>query len=258
MSVAHAETASAEPIVAVQNVTRAFRDASGATFRALENISLELHRGEILGLLGPSGCGKSTLLNIISGLQPSDGGFISVEGRPVSTRDLPALGYVFQEDRLFPWRTALRNVTFSLEASSMPRAERERRARKILDLMDLTAFAGSYPHQLSGGMRSRVALARSLVLEPAILLMDEPFGRLDAATRAQMHAELLRLKDLLFMSIIMVTHDVDEAATLADRVIVLEPRPGRIKRVIEIPLARPRAGKPEFAGIVAELKGLVQ
>jgi ABC-type nitrate/sulfonate/bicarbonate transport system ATPase subunit len=254
MSVAFAEA----PIVAVQNVTRAFRDASGATFRALENISLELRRGEILALLGPSGCGKSTLLNMISGLQPSDGGLISVEGRPVSTRDIPTLGYVFQEDRLFPWRTALRNVTFSLEASSMSRAERERRARKILDLMDLTAFAGSYPHQLSGGMRSRVALARSLVLEPSILLMDEPFGRLDSATRAQMHTELLRLKELLVMSIIMVTHDVDEAATLADRVIVLEPRPGRIKRVVEIPLARPRVGKPEFAGIITELKALVQ
>ena len=258
MSTMLAETTFEEPIVAVKHVTRAFRDASGTTFLALEDVSLELKRGEILALLGPSGCGKSTLLNIISGLQPCDDGSIVVEGQAVSPRNIPRLGYVFQEDRLFPWRTALKNVTFSLEASSMPRAERERRARKILDLMGLTNFADSYPHQLSGGMRSRAALARSLVLEPTILLMDEPFGRLDAHTRGQMHAELLRLKDLLDMSIILVTHDVDEAATLADRVVVLEPRPGRIKRVVQIPLPRPRGDNLNSTGILEELKTLVR
>jgi NitT/TauT family transport system ATP-binding protein len=257
MSVALAETDSTRPIVEVERVTRVFVGNTGTAFRALEDVSLDLHRGEILTLLGPSGCGKSTLLNIISGLQPSDGGSVAVDGEIVNPRKVPALGYVFQEDRLFPWRNALHNVTFSLEAASMPRAERERRARKTLDMMGLTSFADAYPHQLSGGMRSRVALARSLVLEPKILLMDEPFGRLDAHTRGQMHAEVLRLKALLDMSIILVTHDVDEAAALADRVIVFEPRPGRIKRTVNISLPRPRPGKPGFQAIVDELKALV-
>ena len=192
------------------------------------------------------------------GLQRADGGTVKVNGRPVTPRDMPELGYVFQEDRLLPWRTALRNVTFSLEAGSMPRSERDQRAKKILDLMGLTGFSKAYPHQLSGGMRSRVALARSLVLEPATLLMDEPFGRLDAQTRAQMHSEVLRLKDLLGMSIIFVTHDVEEAAILADRVIVLAPRPGRIKTIVEIPLQRPRDSQsPESADTIRELKSLV-
>jgi NitT/TauT family transport system ATP-binding protein len=258
MSAMPASTTTIEPVVAVRHVTRTFRDPSGAVFRALDDVSLELKRGEILALLGPSGCGKSTLLNIICGLQPCDSGSIAVEGQAVSPRNIPKLGYVFQEDRLFPWRTALKNVTFSLEASNMPRSEREQCAYKILDLMGLTNFSASYPHQLSGGMRSRVALARSLVLEPTILLMDEPFGRLDAHTRAQMHTELLRLKDHLGMSVIIVTHDVDEAATLADRVVVLEPRPGRIKRVVEIQQQRPRASNPQFPSVLEELKTLVR
>jgi NitT/TauT family transport system ATP-binding protein len=176
----------------------------------------------------------------------------------VTPRHMPTLGYVFQEDRLFPWRTTLRNITFSLEAGSMPRAERDARAHKIIELMDLTGFAKAFPHQLSGGMRSRVALARSLVLDPPILLMDEPFGRLDAQTRAQMHIEVLRLKQLLGMSIIFVTHDVDEAVVLADRVIVLEPRPGRIKKIQPISMPRPRnSSDPETGDYIRELKQLI-
>ena len=182
-----------------------------------------------------------------------------VQGAPVTTRAAPNLGYVFQEDRLLPWRTALRNVTFSLEAGSMARADRNARGREALALMSLGDFARAYPHQLSGGMRSRVALARSLVLDPAILLMDEPFGRLDAQTRAQMHAELLRLHALLGMSILFVTHDVDEAVVLADRVIVLAPRPGRIRAVVEIGLPRPRdTSGLEAARYVQDLKGMIR
>ena len=160
--------------------------------------------------------------------------------------------------RLLPWRTALRNVTFSLEAGRTRRAERIARATEALNLMSLGAFARAYPHQLSGGMRARVALARSLVLDPTILLMDEPFGRLDAQTRAQMHAELLRLHALLGMSIVFVTHDVDEAVVLADRVIVLAPRPGRIRAIVPIPLARPRdTSEAAGAALVQELKAMI-
>jgi ABC-type nitrate/sulfonate/bicarbonate transport system ATPase subunit len=259
MTAAAARIQAAEPIVSVQNVSRRFRDSVGEQVNALADVSFDLKSGEIIALLGPSGCGKSTLLNIIAGLQRADNGLVTVNGRQVTPRDMPTLGYVFQEDRLFPWRTALRNITFSLEAGSMPRAERDARAKTVLDLMDLTDFAKAYPHQLSGGMRSRVALARSLVPNPAILLMDEPFGRLDAQTRAQMHSEVLRLKQLLGMSIIFVTHDVDEAVILADRVIVLAPRPGRIKKVLPIALSRPRDSvNPEAAGYIRELKSLVR
>jgi NitT/TauT family transport system ATP-binding protein len=245
-------------MVSVQNVSRHFRDSDGGQVHALEDVSFELAPGEIIALLGPSGCGKSTLLNIIAGLQRADAGTVTVDGRMVTPRNMPSLGYVFQEDRLFPWRTALRNVTFSLEAGSMSRSERDKRARRVLDLMDLTGFARAYPHQLSGGMRSRVALARSLVLDPAILLMDEPFGRLDAQTRAQMHAEVLRLKGMLDMSIIFVTHDVEEAVILADRVIVMNPRPGRIKTVLPVTQVRPRdSSMPDIAGQIRELKSLI-
>ncbi len=246
------------PMVSVQNVSRYFRDSTGGHVHALEDISLTLAPGEIIALLGPSGCGKSTLLNIIAGLQRADAGTVTVDGRVVTPRSMPSLGYVFQEDRLFPWRTALRNVTFSLEAGTMPRAERDKRAKRVLDLMDLTGFAKAYPHQLSGGMRSRVALARSLVLNPAILLMDEPFGRLDAQTRTQMHGEVLRLKEVLDMSIIFVTHDVEEAVILADRIIVMNPRPGRIKKVLPVTQARPRdSTAPDIAAHIRELKSLI-
>jgi NitT/TauT family transport system ATP-binding protein len=233
------------PAVVIAHVSKQYRGPRGNFFSVLEDVSFSLGAGEIVALLGPSGCGKSTLLNIIAGLQPASGGAVTVEGAA-------NLGYVFQDDRLLPWRTALRNVSFSLEAGSMRRAERIARARAALELMSLGDFSGSYPHQLSGGMRSRVALARSLVLNPGVLLMDEPFGRLDAQTRAQMHAEVLRLHSAFKMSIIFVTHDVDEAVLLADRVIVLAPRPGRIRAIVPIALDRPRDGW----GLVAHVQQL--
>jgi ABC-type nitrate/sulfonate/bicarbonate transport system ATPase subunit len=252
------ENQTASAAVSVERVSKSFIGTAGAPLAVLEDVSFSLRDGEIVALLGSSGCGKSTLLNIIAGLQRADSGRVMVAGREVLPRSVPPLGYVFQDDRLLPWRTALRNVTFSLEAGSTPQAEREARARKVLDLMNLGAFTHAYPHQLSGGMRSRVALARSLVLDPRILLMDEPFGRLDAQTRAQMHAEVLRLKELLSMSIIFVTHDVDEAVVLADRVLVMAPRPGRIKESVKIELPRSRdPTSGEAAIFVRELKRLI-
>jgi ABC-type nitrate/sulfonate/bicarbonate transport system ATPase subunit len=246
------------PAVVVERVCKSFVDPAGMPLAVLEDISFALNDGEIVALLGTSGCGKSTLLNIMAGLQEADAGTVTVAGGAVTRHSPPILGYVFQDDRLLPWRTALRNVTFSLEAGSARRAERDARARKVLDLMNLTAFADAYPHQLSGGMRSRVALARSLVLDPRIMLMDEPFGRLDAQTRAQMHTEVLRIKELLGMSIIFVTHDVDEAVVLADRVLVFAPRPGRIKAQVDIKLPRPRdPTSVQAASYIRELKGYI-
>ena len=251
-------TDGAPPVIAVSGVAKHFRRSSHERLTALAEVSFELREHEILAVLGPSGCGKSTLLNIIAGIQPADGGQVSFRGAAAAGRRGVAFGYVFQEDRLLPWRTARRNVEFSLEAGSMPRAERRRRALAALDLVGLRGFEDAYPHQLSGGMRSRVALARALVLEPAILLMDEPFGRLDAQTRATMHGELLKIWRAARMSIVFVTHDVEEAVVLADRVMVMAARPGRVKEVLDIGLPRPRdTTTATAAGLVQRLRGLL-
>lgn len=216
----------------------------GKHFDALEvlrDISLDVAQGEIVALLGTSGCGKSTLLNIISGLLKPDRGSFAIEGEPAEQfHDWQRIAYMFQEDRLLPWRSVQANVAFGLEASSLGRQERAERVAKMLQLVGLDDFANAWPHQLSGGMRSRVALARSLVVQPQILLMDEPFSKLDPQTRTQMHDELLRLQGLTAMTVVFVTHDVEEAVVLADRVIVLEPRPGRIRAIKPLSLPRPR------------------
>jgi NitT/TauT family transport system ATP-binding protein len=164
---------------------------------------------------------------------------------------------MFQDDRLLPWRVAAANVALALEAGAMPAAERRSRAREGLGLVGLADFADTYPHQLSGGMRSRVALARSLVGEPQILLMDEPFSRLDAQTRTSMHNEVLRIHALRRMSILFVTHDVEEAVILADRIVMLAPRPGRVRRVVEVDLPHPRLDRPETMEMVAALRATI-
>lgn len=245
--------------IAVRGISKWFNTAEGTPLQVLDNINLVIAAHSIVAILGASGCGKSTLLNIISGLVTPERGDISLNGVPARNfTDWRSISYMFQEDRLLPWRTALRNVEFSLEAGSMPRTERESRARDALQLVGLEAFADAFPYQLSGGMRSRVALARSLVQEPCILLMDEPFSRLDALTRAQMHEELLRIQTLKKMTIVFVTHDVEEAVVLADTVVVMAPRPGRIRDSVDIALARPRdATEPATASQVHHLKSLI-
>ncbi|MFP1921105.1 ABC transporter ATP-binding protein [Lonsdalea quercina] len=207
----------------------------------LSDVSLTLGQGEILALLGPSGCGKSTLLNILSGLEDADSGTLTIQGDPAARfRHWQRIGYLFQEDRLLPWRTVQQNVNFGLETLRLRPEERRRRVTEALELVGLSAFARYWPHQLSGGMRSRVALARSLVTQPEILLMDEPFSKLDPQTRSAMHDEILRIQRLTGMAIVLVTHEVEEAVVLANRVMVFKPNPGHIHHIQHIALSRPR------------------
>lgn len=211
------------------------------SLEVLRDVSLTVAQGEILALLGTSGCGKSTLLNILSGLLEPDAGSLRLYGQQArGFSGWQQIAYMFQEDRLLPWRSVWRNVAFGLEAMRVPRTLRRERALAALRQVQLEDFAGAWPHQLSGGMRSRVALARSLVVEPGILLMDEPFSKLDPQTRSQMHIELLRLQRQHGMTIVFVTHDVEEAVVLSDRIVVLEPRPGRIRAIHSLDLPHPR------------------
>lgn len=245
--------------ITVTGVSKWFDTEDGQRLQALKDIDLSVAEHAILAILGPSGCGKSTLLNIISGITQPGSGQVSINGVPAKDfSDWRSVSYMFQEDRLLPWRTAQRNVEFSLEAGSMPRREREARARDALQLVGLGGFENAFPYQLSGGMRSRVALARSLVQEPCILLMDEPFSRLDAQTRSLMHQEVLRIHALKRMTIVFVTHDVEESVVLADRVVVMAPRPGRVRDRVDIALARPRDPTlPEVTRYIQRLRSLI-
>jgi len=245
--------------ITVAGVSKWFDTADGQRLQALQDIALEVPAQSILAILGASGCGKSTLLNIISGILTPERGKVCINGVPSKDfRDWRSVSYLFQEDRLLPWRTTIRNVEFSLEAGSMPRAERESRARDALNLVGLSGFEDAFPYQLSGGMRSRVALARSLVLEPCILLMDEPFSRLDAQTRSLMHAELMRIQEMRRMTIVFVTHDVEESVVLADRVMVMAPRPGRVRDFVDVRLGRPRDPTvPDAVLYIQRLRALI-
>jgi NitT/TauT family transport system ATP-binding protein/sulfonate transport system ATP-binding protein len=244
------------PAISLTGVSKSFPGANGKPLEVLRDIDLTVPDHAIVALLGASGAGKSTLLNIIAGIVKPDRGRVCICGAPSEElNDWCSASYMFQDDRLLPWRSAIRNVEFALEAGSMPKAERVRRAREALRLVDLNHFEEAFPHQLSGGMRSRVALARSLVTEPRILLMDEPFSRLDAQTRGLMHQEVLRIYELKRMTMIFVTHDVEEAVVLADRVAVMTPRPGTIREVVEIVAPRPRDPlEPEVASYSKRLR----
>jgi NitT/TauT family transport system ATP-binding protein len=203
---------------------------------ALEGITFDVHRGEFLVLVGPSGCGKSTLLDLLGGLGTPTSGRILVDGAPVTGPGLDR-GIVFQQYALLPWRTAQANVEFGLEAKGIPRRERRDRARHFLDLVGLAGFGDRYPHELSGGMKQRVAIARSLAFDPDVLLMDEPFAALDAQTRDGLQDELLRIWEQTGKTIVFITHGIDEAVYLGQRVAVMTSRPGRIKEIIDVPLA---------------------
>src|SRR3954466_5988209 len=218
--------------IVIEGVDHVYRPPSGRPVLALEDVSLDVGAREFVALLGPSGCGKSTLLYLIGGFLPTETGKILVEGTPVGAPG-PDRGIVFQHFALFPWKTVRANILYGLERMGLPRAEREKRAQSFIDLVGLTGFEDSSPSQLSGGMKQRTAIARTLAFDPKILLMDEPFGALDAQTRHLMQSELLGIWQRTRKTVIFVTHDVQEAVYLADRVAVMSARPGRIKTIVE-------------------------
>lgn len=224
--------------LSIKKMTKVFPKGEGELV-ALQDIDLDVIDGEFVCVLGPSGCGKTTLLRIIAGLEPKSSGSMVLKGKEIEGPG-PDRGMVFQEFALFPWRSVRRNVEFGLEIKKMPPEMRKETSQKYIDLVGLKGFEDSHPNHLSGGMKQRVGIARALANEPSILLMDEPFGALDAQTRNQMQKELLRIWSETRKTIVFITHSVDEAVFLADRVVVLTSRPGRIKTVHKIDLPRPR------------------
>ena len=218
---------------------------------ALDGVDLSVEPGQIVALIGPNGSGKSTLLRIVAGLLAPDRGSATLDGRPIAGPD-PDIGLVFQEPRLLPWRSTVRNVGYPLELAGSPPAERDRRVAELLRLVNLEAAASSRPDELSGGMRQRAALARSLALEPRVLLLDEPFSALDELTRERLNVELLGLWARTATTIVVVTHSIQEAIFLGDRVVVLSERPGRVVADIPVALPRPRSLAALDASIVSE------
>ncbi|MDL0433261.1 ABC transporter ATP-binding protein [Marinobacter sp. TBZ242] len=240
----------------VRNVSKTFESDNGDRIQALAPANLGVKQGEFLSIIGPSGCGKSTLFNIIGGMIPPDSGEVIVNGVSVSGPHKD-IGMVFQEESTFPWRTVLDNVAFSLEVAGMEKKERLEKARHFVELVGLTGFEHHFPHQLSGGMRQRTAIARTLASEPRILLMDEPFGALDEQTRLLLGDKLLKICDALKQTTMLITHNITEAVQLSDRVAVMSYRPGTIMRTIDIELPRPRDSElistDKFAAYVGQI-----
>jgi NitT/TauT family transport system ATP-binding protein len=237
------------PAVAVRGVGKVFGTARNAVV-AIERIDLEVARGEFVCVVGASGCGKSTLLNLVAGLDEPTAGTVSVQGRTA---------LMFQDAALFPWLTVAGNVDLALKLREVPRADRRERVAQLLDLVGLTAFAKRQPHELSGGMRQRVALARAFAQDADVLLMDEPFGALDAMTRDVMHDEMENLSRTRDLTVLFVTHNVREAARLGDRIVVLSSRPGRVTDTVEVDVARPRRiDSPEVSGLAAHVTDLLR
>jgi NitT/TauT family transport system ATP-binding protein len=228
-----------------------------AALHALGPLDLELRHGEFFAVVGPSGCGKSTLLEIIAGLSAATEGDVAFEGRPIAGKVPDGVGVVFQEDASLPWLTVAQNVAFGLRRADLAQAEREARVRDVLRLVGLTDFAASYPAQLSGGMRQRVCIARTLVMQPRLILLDEPFGALDQQTRLLMGDEVLRVWRETGATVFLITHALDEAAMLADRIGVMSARPGTLKDVVETGWPRARDSRiverPESGAITARL-----
>jgi NitT/TauT family transport system ATP-binding protein len=245
--------------VRVESLGKRYPGPRGAAVVALDDVSLTVEDGEFVTILGPSGCGKSTLLQIVAGLERPTAGRVTFEGAPA---DAPLTAMVFQEHALFPWRSVRANVAFGLEVSGMTPARRQEVVARLLALVGLEEFADRYPHQLSGGMRQRVAIARALAVEPALLLMDEPFSALDAQTRALMQIELMALWERSRRAILYVTHQIQEAVLLGDRVVVMTRRPGRIRAVRPVTLPRPRdettLREPAFLALVDECWQLIK
>jgi NitT/TauT family transport system ATP-binding protein len=245
-----------EPVLVVQNLSAVFDNGNGG-LQALEGVSFAVFPQEFVCVLGPSGSGKSTLLRILAGLLHPTSGDVTYQGS-VLIGPRRGVGFVFQRANLMPWRTVLQNITLPLELQGLPRSECLRRAGELVELVGLEGFEASLPHDLSGGMAQRVAIARALVHDPDMLLLDEPFGSLDALTRERMGAELLRIWQVRRKTVVMVTHSISEALYLADRVLVLTPRPGRLRLDLPVDLPRPRDESsyytPEFGALAHRVR----
>ena len=232
-------------MIRLDHVGKTYRTRRGDLVRAVEDISLEVGDNEFVTLVGASGCGKSTLLKLVAGLTPATAGGIHIGGQVVR-EPFPDVGFVFQQPVLLPWRSVLDNVLFSVEMLGLDPRQYRKPAGDLLELTGLAGFESRYPRELSGGMQQRVAICRALLPDPSLLLMDEPFGALDAMTREEMSLELLRIWEERRKTILFVTHSIPEAILLADRVVVMTPRPGRIARVLTVDLPRPRTMAMEF------------
>ena len=250
-------------ILTLRNVSKFFGDADNGSQQvvAIKDVSLDVSAGEFFSIIGPSGCGKSTLLRIIGGLLAASSGELTVGSDKVNGPH-PWLGMVFQEESTFPWRTTLGNVEFGLEMRGVSQDQRRQKSREMIRLVGLSGFEERYPSELSGGMKQRVAIARALVLEPKILLMDEPFGALDEQTRIILGEELLRIRDQLKQTIILVTHNINESVQLSDRVMIMTARPGRVKEVVPIDLPHPRdstiIASDRFGKLVGQVWGALR
>jgi NitT/TauT family transport system ATP-binding protein len=244
-----------DAVLVVEDLVKRFETPDGAV-TAVDGISFSVRKGEFLSVIGPSGCGKTTVFNIVGGLEPSSQGRVRVGGEEARGPH-KSIGMVFQEESTFPWRTVLENVSFPLEVSGVPRAERHKRARRFISLVGLAGFENRYPSELSGGMRQRVAIARTLAFEPTILLMDEPFASLDEQTRLLLGDKVLQIQQELAQTTLLITHNITEAVQLSDRILVMTFRPGRVKRMVEIDLPRPRTseivGSEAFGRYVAQI-----
>ena len=242
-------------LLEIDRVCKWFHTPEGVV-RAVDHVSFQVRQGEFVSIIGPSGCGKSTLFNILGGLAGKSEGSVTIGGQEI-TGPHPEVGMVFQEESTFPWRNVIENVAFPLEAAGVPKAERLARAAELVDLVGLHGFERRYPAELSGGMRQRVCIARTLASRPKILLMDEPFGALDEQTRLLLGDKVLQIQQALQQTTLLITHSITEAVQLSDRILVMTYRPGRVKRIIEVNLPRPRSSEilasATFGQYVAEI-----
>ena len=248
-------SAAAEPLLVVEDIVKRFETPDGV-LTAVDHVSFNVMPGEFLAVIGPSGCGKSTLFNVIGGLLGDYEGRVTVAGETVNGPH-QSIGMIFQEESTFPWRTVIDNVAFPLEIAGMPKAERLERARHFVELVGLDGFERRYPAELSGGMRQRVSMARTLASEPKILLMDEPFAALDEQTRLLLGDKVLQIQQDLKQTTLLITHNLPEAVQLSDRILVMTYRPGKLKRMVNIELPRPRTseivGSDAFGHYVAQI-----
>lgn len=251
-------------MLAVEGIRKSFAKSNGKVgeLLVLDGVSFTVQDKEFVSILGPSGCGKTTLIRILAGLIRPDAGGARVDDRPIDGPG-PDRCLVFQNFGLLPWRTVQSNVEFGLEVLDMEQATRVATARKYIELVGLGGFEGYFPHQISGGMQQRVGIARALARDPKILLMDEPFGAIDAQTREVLQEELLRIWAGTDKTVVFVTHSIEEAIFLSDRIVLMEPHPGRIARIVDVPLGRPRLsldvqGDPIFAGLRQEIRNLLR